>query len=73
MSDQRNLKEGDSVIVKPSMKDPDTDTNTSSWQGRISYISEGDGETIVSILWDGVTLKKMPRSMIEYCEDEGLD
>src|SRR5262245_16211909 len=73
MSDQRNWKEGDSVIVKPGMKDPDTDTNISSWQGRISDISEDDGETIVSILWDSVTLKKMPRSMIEYCEDEGLD
>jgi hypothetical protein len=23
MSDQRNLKEGDSVIVKPGVKDPD--------------------------------------------------
>jgi hypothetical protein len=73
MSDQRNLKEGDSVLVKPGMKDPDTDTNISGWQGRISDISEDDGETIVSILWDSVTLKKMPRSMIEYCEDEGLD
>ena len=72
MSDQRNLKEGDSVIVKPGVKDPDTDTNISGWQGRISDISEDDGETIVSILWDSVTLKKMPRSMIEYCEDEGL-
>jgi hypothetical protein len=73
MSNQRNLKEGDSVIVKPGVKDPDTDTNISGWQGRISDISEDDGETIVSILWDSVTVKKMPRSMIEYCEDEGLD
>ena len=73
MSDQRNLKEGDSVIVKPSVKDPDTDTNISGWQGRIPDISEDDGETIVSILWESATLKKTPRSMIEYCEDEGLD
>ncbi|MBO0719669.1 MAG: hypothetical protein J2P41_02540 [Blastocatellia bacterium] len=73
MSDQRNLKEGDSVIVKPGVKDPDTAQNLSGWQGRISYISEEAGETIVSILWDSVTLKKMPLSMIGYCEDEGLD
>ena len=73
MSDQRNLKEGDSVIVEPGVKDPDTDTNISGWQGRISDISEANGGTIVSILWDSLTVKKMPRSMIEYCEGEGLD
>src|SRR5262249_19125256 len=73
MSNQRNLKEGDSVIVKPGVKDPDTDKNISGWQGRISDISEDDGESIASIHWDSVTLKKMPLSMIEYCEDEGLD
>jgi Calcium binding len=73
MSNQHNLKAGDSVIVKPGVKDPDTSKNIGGWQGRISDISEDDGETIVSILWDSVTLKKMPRSMIESCEDEGLD
>ena len=73
MSDQYNLKAGDSVVVKPGVKDPDTGANISGWQGRISDINEGEEETTVGILWDSVTLKKMSRSMIERCEDEGLD
>lgn len=73
MSNQHNFKVGDSVIVKPGVKDPDTNKSIAGWQGRLSDISEEEGETLVSIQWDSVTLKKMPRSMIEYCEDEGLD
>ncbi len=73
MSKQYDLKAGDSVIVKPGIKDPDTGANIGGWQGRVSEISEGDEETVAGILWDSVTLKKMPRSLIERCEDEGLD
>jgi len=73
MSQQHNLKPGDSVAIKPGVKDPDTGGNIGGWQGRISDITEGEDETIVEIVWDSATLKKMPRSMLEYCEDEGLD
>ncbi|MGE0127811.1 MAG: calcium-binding protein [Blastocatellales bacterium] len=73
MSEQPNLKPGDSVAVKPGVKDPDTCGAIGGWQGRISDITEDEGETIVGVIWDSVTLKKMPRSMIEYSEDEGLD
>lgn len=73
MNNPHNLKEGDSVVVKPGVKDPDTGANIGGWQGRISDFSEGEKETAIGVLWDSVTLKKMPRSMIEYCEDEGLD
>ncbi len=73
MNDQHNLKAGDSVVVKPGVKDPDTGANIGGWQGRIFDISEDSEETIVGVLWDSVTLKKMPRSTIERCEDEGLD
>jgi hypothetical protein len=73
MSEQHDLKPGDSVAIKPGVKDPDTGANIGDWQGRISDITEGDSETLIGINWDSVTLKKMPRSVIEHCEDEGLD
>ncbi|MGH9768277.1 MAG: calcium-binding protein, partial [Blastocatellia bacterium] len=71
--DQHNLKEGDSVVIKPGVKDPDSGANIGGWQGRVSDINAGEDETLIGVLWDSVTLKKMPRSMIEYCEEEGLD
>lgn len=73
MSKKHNLNVGDSVAVKPGVKDPDTGGKIGGWQGRVSDINEGEEETTIGIVWDSVTLKKMPRSMIEYCEDEGLD
>lgn len=33
---KRNLKVGDSVIVKPGVKDPDTGGDIGGWQGRVS-------------------------------------
>jgi hypothetical protein len=73
MSKEYNLKLGDSVVVNPGVKDPDTGANIGGWQGRISDIAQGDSETLISVAWDSVTLKEMPRSVIEYCEEEGLD
>lgn len=73
MSNQYNLKVGDSAVIKPDVKDPDTGANIGGWQGRISDFNECEDETTIGILWDSVTLKKMPHSMIEHCEGEGLD
>jgi hypothetical protein len=67
------LNVGDSVIVKPGTKDPDTGGDIGGWQGRISELKEYDGELMVSLLWDSITLKNMPLSMIEQCEKDGLD
>jgi hypothetical protein len=70
---QSKLKAGDSVMVKPGTKDPDTGGDLSGWQGRISKVEELESYRVVEIRWDSVTLKNMPLSMIKYCEQEGLD
>lgn len=67
------LNIGDSVIVKPGTKDPDTDGDIGGWQGRISMIEDMENHCLVEIKWDSLTLKNMPLSMIKYCEKEGLD
>jgi hypothetical protein len=62
---------GDSVVVKPGIKDPDFSVEIAGWQGRVSEEPGDDG--MVSIRWDSVTLPNMPDSMIEQCEEQGLD
>lgn len=73
MSKQHKLKTGDSVVVKPGTKDPDLGSNIGGWQGRITGFQAYEGQTMVSIVWDSLTLKSIPRSVIEHCEEAGLD
>jgi len=68
---KHNFKIGDSVVVKLGVKDPDTGGDIGGWQGRITEFYDEAGT--VGIMWDSITLKSMPLSMIEYCEKEGLD
>ncbi len=63
------LKVGDSVVVKAGVKDPDKGNDLGGWQGRVIAIEDDS----VDIAWDSLTLKAMPISMIEWCEEEGLD
>jgi Calcium binding len=65
-----NIKIGDSVIVKPSVQDPDFGVSVGGWQGRISEVLE-DGK-LICIDWDSLTLKDIPDSMIESCEEDGM-
>ena len=69
MSKSTHIKTGDSVIVKPNVKDPDLGIDIGGWQGRISEINAKDN--LVCIDWDSVTLKNMPPSVIEKSEEEG--
>lgn len=66
-----NLKEGDSVVVKPNVKDPDLNVNIGGWQGRVSEIREKDN--LICIDWDSLTLKQIPGETVDQCEEEGLD
>ena len=70
-----SFKIGDSVRVKPDVLDPDTEAfSLEGWQGRILDIRpQEDGPTIIDIEWDSITLREMPASSIEACEEEGLD
>ena len=76
MSQTRSVyRIGDGVRVKPGIKDPDFGTAIGGWQGRVSNIDASEKETpcVVSIQWDSMTLKNMPATMIEQCEEQGLD
>jgi hypothetical protein len=66
------FKEGDSVVVKPGIVDPDFGIEIGGWQGRILGIGP-DREDTVLIGWDSITLKDMPSSVIEQSEEQGLD
>ena len=62
---------GDSVKVKEGIMCPDDDSVCiGGWQGRIFEIEEGDD--IVGIRWDSITLKQLPREYIKQSETEGL-
>src|SRR5947207_1488631 len=61
---------GESVVVKPGVKDPDTGRDIGGWQGRISAIL--DEAEILTIQWDSLTLKSLPPAHIAWCEGEGL-
>jgi len=62
---------GDSVAVKPGVKDPDFGIEIGGWQGRI--IQEPDAKNRVMIAWDSVTLRAMPEESIVQSEEQGLD
>ena len=65
---------GDSIVVKPGVKDPDSGTDISGWQGRVTEIqSYQPGKLTVTFQWDSLSLKRMPASAIRRCEEKGLD
>jgi hypothetical protein len=64
---------GDSVAVKRGTTDPDLGIDIGGWQGRVRDVTlSDDGIPMVEIQWDSVTLKDMPVSAIEKCEELGL-
>jgi hypothetical protein len=77
MSKKRNrprFKEGDSVVVTAGSCDADFGVDLGGWQGRIEgSISADDPDPFICIRWDSITLKNLPGSMIERCEEQGLD
>jgi hypothetical protein len=74
MEKKYNFKIGDSVVVKKGTKAPEFGCEIGGWQGRIFDILKNDqGEDIMEIVWDSVTLKNMPSSFIENCENNDWD
>ena len=63
------FKIGDSIKVKPGVRDPDSGAEISDYQGRIVEIDEPD---LYAIRWDSHTLKKLPPSYIKEAEQKGL-
>ncbi len=70
MAKKIGFQVGEAVVVKPGIKEEDTGLDMSGWQGRISEVDE-ENEIIV-VDWDSITLRQMPASYIELCEEEGF-
>jgi hypothetical protein len=68
----KEIKTGDSVRVKPGVKDPDYEYDLSSWQGRVTHIDKDDG-IYIEIAWDSITLDQMPTEYIDTSMEEGFD
>lgn len=65
------FKVNDSVKVKKGVRCPDRETlDIGNWQGRI--IEANEGEDVVNIQWDSLTLEQMPLDYIQASEEEGL-
>ena len=69
-----DYKIGDSVVVKAGVKYPDFGGDIGGWQGRVTEIkSYQPGKVTVTFQWDSLSLKRMPASAIQRCEEKGLD
>ena len=75
LAPQENFSIGESVAVNPGVVDPDHGFDMGGWQGRVTENHHADeqGNPLVSIAWDSITLKQMPVEVIERCEEDGLD
>ena len=75
LTPQENFPIGESVVVKPGVADPDHGFDMGGWQGRVTenHYADEQGNPLVSIAWDSITLKQMPVEVIERCEEDGLD
>lgn len=61
---------GDCVKVKPGVKDPDWGADIGDWQGCVLGFDKAQrGKDTVLIQWDSITLRDMPLSMIERCDE----
>ena len=69
-----DFKIGDPVKVKEGILCPDMQNLIiSGWQGIISDITKDDnGNLLIYIEWDGITLENMPDTFIIDSEENGL-
>lgn len=68
----KKFKIGDSIIVKPGVKDPDFDNELGGWHGRIVAINP-EHPNQLEIQWDSATLLAMEDELINVCLEEGLE
>ncbi len=66
------IKVGDSVVVKAGVKDPDLGIDLGGWQGRVIETNRSKEGPLVTVCWDSLTLREMPASVIEQCEEQEL-
>ncbi|MCP4686779.1 MAG: hypothetical protein GY859_01945 [Desulfobacterales bacterium] len=71
-SARREFQIGDSIVVKEGARVPDRENlDIQGWQGKIREIDDEE-PPVLSIAWDSITLKNMPRLFIEESEEAGL-
>ncbi len=72
---RRGFKKGDSVRVKEGVACPDREgLCIAGWQGRVVDLDETEeGEPLIGIAWDSLTLKAIPIEYVEESEREGFD
>jgi len=74
MKSRSELQIGDSVVVKPGVKDEDTGGDLSGWQGCITEFDlAGEDGPLICLAWDSLTLRRIPRAVLERSEEEGYD
>jgi hypothetical protein len=75
LTPQKNFSIGEFVVVNPGVIDPDYGFDIGGWQGRVTenHHADEEGNLLVSIAWDSITLKQMPVEIIERSEEDGLD
>ncbi len=61
---------GSSVVVKDDTFDSDLKTSITGWEGRVISIEE---ESVLTIAWDSITLKAIPKKVIDFCEEEEIN
>ncbi len=55
---KKEIKTGDSVLVKSGVTDPDYEYDIGGWQGRVTHIDSDDGNIFLMIKWDSNTLEQ---------------
>jgi hypothetical protein len=65
------VKVGDSVVVKPGVRDPDFDVDIGGWQRHV--LADPDADGLIPIGWDSVTLRQMPVTLVVESEKQGLN
>jgi hypothetical protein len=61
------------VVVKKGTRAKDFGIDFSGWHGRTSDILVEDGEPRIRVVWDSLSLRQVPVSVLEKCEKEGFD
>ncbi len=71
-----NYRIGDSVRVKPGVRDPDNpDFDIGGWQGRVKDVAHANDPKMptIGIEWDSATLRAMLKWVIEKCAKANLN
>ncbi len=70
---KKEIRVGNSIVVKDGVKDADFDVDMGGWQGRIIEIQKhDDGDTILLVEWDSITLDSFSDDFFENSEEEGM-